>query len=575
MTIDLPINVPISVPSSIQQSLLNGIVNHVNCMVFLLDFDGTFSYISPSFEAMTGHAASAFVGQSLAPLIHPDDIDRCQAAITQLIQTQQPQSNIEYRSQHQDGNFYWHSANLVLLHQGESDQPHILGLTHNIHDRYIAEVSLKESQQQFQRINANVPGMIYQYRLSPGGEAGFTYVNDFCYRYFGITPEDWISGKVRTDYIYPDDLPAFEQSIVASMQTLQPWQHEWRNVSPITGDLQWLRGQSIPAQQADGSIVWDGIMLDITEHKLAELALQESKQAMERTLQELQQTQTQLVQSEKMSSLGQLVAGVAHEINNPMSFIAGNIEHADIYVKQLLELLKQYQTEYPNPPESIQTQAEAIDLDFLWLDLPKLLSSMRVGSQRVRDIVLNLRNFSRMDESEVKNVNLHDGIDSTLMILKSRLQRSNAQPEIIMQLNYGEIPRLTCHAGQLNQVFMNLIANAIDALDEHDAKRTTAAIQAAPSEISITTQYAPDRQCIQIRICDNGNGIPDAVKSQIFNPFFTTKPVGKGTGMGLAISYQVVTEKHKGQLICNSAPGEGTEFLIELPLHSEDTAAAR
>lgn len=281
------------------------------------------------------------------------------------------------------------------------------------------------------------------------------------------------------------------------------------------------------------------------------------------TLGELQRTQAQVVQSEKMSSLGQLVAGVAHEINNPVNFIHGNLTHAQEYTQDLLGFVQLYQQHYPDPVAEIETTAEEIDLEFLQEDLPKMLASMKVGTDRIRQIVLSLRNFSRMDEAELKPVNIHEGLDSTLMILQHRLKARPERPEIEVTKDYGKLPLVECYAGQLNQVFMNILVNAIDAIEDSNAKRTLAEIRANPGRITIQTAVI-DTNWVQIAIADNGSGMPEQIQQQIFNPFFTTKPVGKGTGMGMSISHQIITEKHQGKLQCFSTPGEGTQFVIQI-----------
>ncbi|MBP0018316.1 MAG: PAS domain S-box protein [Cyanobacteria bacterium SBLK] len=286
---------------------------------------------------------------------------------------------------------------------------------------------------------------------------------------------------------------------------------------------------------------------------------------LEATLTELRRTQTQLIQTEKMSSLGQLVAGVAHEINNPVNFIYGNLNHADNYLQDILSLLQLYQTHYPNPVPEIAEEIDAIDLLFLLEDMPKLFNSMQTGADRIREIVISLRTFSRMDEAEKKWVNLHDGIESTLTILQNRLKAKAERPAIEIIREYGDLPKIECYAGQLNQVFMNILSNAIDALEECDLDRTYEEIEAQPSTIRICTQIVNNNN-LQIRIADNGLGIPEHIQPRLFDPFFTTKEIGKGTGLGLSISYQIVTEKHGGILECISTPGKGTEFLITIPL---------
>ena len=282
---------------------------------------------------------------------------------------------------------------------------------------------------------------------------------------------------------------------------------------------------------------------------------------------ELKQTQSQVIQSEKMSSLGQLVAGIAHEINNPVNFIHGNVIHTHHYTQDLLELVAQYQTAYPTPPDTIAQYMEDIDLEFLQADLPKMLQSMQTGTERIREIVKSLRLFSRLDEAELKCINIHEGLDSTLLILQSRIQETLIRGRIVIQKNYGEILWVECLAGQLNQVFMNIIVNAIDALEERDHYRSLEEQKVSPSCITITTSLGIDRQtCISIH--DNGPGIPDAIQPLIFDPFFTTKEVGKGTGLGMSISYQIITEKHGGTLTLQSTPETGTTFTIMIPSHS-------
>ncbi|MBC1240413.1 sensor histidine kinase [Nostoc sp. 2RC] len=310
--------------------------------------------------------------------------------------------------------------------------------------------------------------------------------------------------------------------------------------------------------------------LQIKEN-LAEIAEAQAKK-LENSLKELQQTQAQLVQAEKMSSLGQLVAGVAHEINNPVNFIYGNIQFVKDYTESLLNLVALYQQFYRNPTPEIQKYIEQIELDFLLEDLPKILDSMELGAERISEIVLSLRNFSRLDEAEKKSVDVHQGLDSTLLILQNRFKSSVDHPAIKIIKNYGDLPLVDCYPGQLNQVFMNIISNAVDALDQHNNKRGITEIHANPNTITITTEII-ETNCV-IRIADNGSGMTEAVKERLFDPFFTTKPVGKGTGLGLSISYQIVVEKHGGTLKCISQPGQGTEFWIEIPLSVKKQAVS-
>jgi signal transduction histidine kinase len=280
-------------------------------------------------------------------------------------------------------------------------------------------------------------------------------------------------------------------------------------------------------------------------------------------LNELKQAQVQLVQTEKMSSLGQLVAGVAHEINNPVSFIFGNLNHASQYIKDLVEHLKVYQENYPNPVPEILDHAQEIELDYVIEDLPNMINSMKVGAERISNISVSLRNFSRSDTSSKVSVNIHEGIESTILILRHRLKASGNRPEIHVIKEYGNLPPVNCYAGQLNQVFMNLMANAIDALEDKLANCQ----ESKPPELTLKIRTeSTSENTVKIHIADNGQGMNDRVLTQLFEAFFTTKPAGKGTGLGLSISYQIVVEKHDGKLTCTSALGEGTEFTVEIPI---------
>ena len=296
--------------------------------------------------------------------------------------------------------------------------------------------------------------------------------------------------------------------------------------------------------------------------------LQYRSQELENTLDSLHKMQAQMIQSEKMSALGQMVAGIAHEINNPVSFIYGNLSHIKQYTHDLLRLVELYQRYFPNPPAEIQTERKTIDLDFLEKDAILVLDSMNIGTERIRDIVLSLRNFSRLDESEFKAVDIHEGINNTLMILQHRIKATDKSPEIQIIRDYSNLSNVECYAGQLNQVFMNILVNALDALEELNTKRTYQEIRDNPSCITIRTSVV-DLEWVKIAIADNGSGIPKSIQKQIFNPFFTTKPVGKGTGMGMAISYQIITKKHGGKLEFFSTPGKGTEFVVQIPIQQK------
>ena len=284
-------------------------------------------------------------------------------------------------------------------------------------------------------------------------------------------------------------------------------------------------------------------------------------------MEELKQTQLQLVQTEKISSLGQLVAGVAHEINNPIGFISTNLYYADQYIEDLLKLVHIFQANCSNPGSEVEEQIEAMDLEHIEKDLPKIMSSMKLGTDTIKGIMQSLRNFSRSDGTNKKFVDIHEGIEATLMILQHRLKAYPKRPAIQVLKEYSILPKVKCYTGQHNQVFMNLLANAIDVLEEsmivcqysddnhHVIKKP---------QIRIVTTI--DKHQVIVKIADNGKGMPQSVQHEIFQPFFTTKPEGKGTGLGLSISHQIITENHGGNLQCISCSGKGTEFLIQIPL---------
>ena len=375
---------------------------------------------------------------------------------------------------------------------------------------------------------------------------------------------------------FPDWLIASIQSlfvpITVSLIAFLIWQYNQR--------LNHLLGQAEKdnfALQASQQLLENKVA---ETYQVAEIAKQQAQQ-LESTIFQLQNAQAHLVQSEKMSSLGQLVAGVAHEINNPVNFIYGNLEPAQDYIKDLLQLVQLYAEAMPDPPAEIIYHQQITEIEYLIDDLPKLISSIKVGAERIREIVLSLRNFSRLDEAEMKAVDIHSGIESTLMILQHRLKSKPNTSDVSVIKEYGVLPLVECFPGQLNQVLMNLIINAIDSLESRYMNnslesRYTKNIPDTffqtnePPFIWIRTQLEETSNSgtkkILISISDNGVGIPEAIQGKIFDPFFTTKPIGKGTGLGLAICHSIIVEKHRGTIGCNSTLGQGTEFIIEIPV---------
>lgn len=419
---------------------------------------------------------------------------------------------------------------------------------------------------------------------------------------------------LRSDSEEPYTLENFPLTRALAGETLEPEEILVRSAE--TGADHWFQvtaralNHDQERQRPGDQPVGGGIAIfhNITWLKTTELALRQSEersrlqaQELQQTLQDLQNMQSRLIQNEKMSSLGQLVAGIAHEINNPVNFIHGNLTHTQRYAEALLQFVDLMLASPGSQTPEIQHSIEALDLEFVREDFPKVLASMRVGTERIREIVLSLRNFSRLDQAETKAVDPHEGLDSTLLLLKSRLKPKGKQPRILVQRCYGPLPPVVCYPAQLNQVFMNLLSNAIDAIEaraqadpkadraqadravdrssdntdpQTDPELQTDPPDAAPpdaapiGQITITTQMLqrPDRNWAEIQIADDGLGMASEVQRQIFNPFFTTKPVGQGTGMGMSIAYQIIVDRHKGRLICCSKLGQGTTFKIRIPL---------
>ncbi len=436
--------------------------------------------------------------------------------------------------------------------------------------------TLKQTQTQLQQLADNIPGIIYQFLLTPEGTYSFPFLSPSCYEIYELTPvEIQENPKKLLQIVHRSERKYLALSITRSAATLEPWEWEGR-INTAKGE-KWIKGAARPTRQPNGNIVWDGLIMDITESKRTQAALKHSEAELrqkatelEQALYKLHKTQMQLVQTEKMSSLGQLVAGIAHEINNPVNFIYNNLNFATDYAQSLLDLLNLYQQHYPNPLPEIEAKVEEIELDFLKEDLPKILSSMQIGTDRICEIILSLRNFSRIDQTTAQTVDIHQVIDSVILILQHRLRRIGDNPGIEIIKEYQQLPLIKCYPGQLNQVFMNLISNAIDALFEGMGSSSCAvdySILPAPY-IRIRTQLSNNKSCVLICIADNGTGIPPEKQQQIFNTFFTTKPIDKGTGLGLSISHQIIVEKHCGRLWCTSELGQGTKFWIEIPIGS-------
>ncbi|AFZ06877.1 multi-sensor signal transduction histidine kinase [Oscillatoria nigro-viridis PCC 7112] len=665
-------------------------------------------FLSDRFKEITGydeHSPVVDYFDELNKSTHPDDLALVMQALQNHLNKKTPHYIIEYRCWCYNSVYKWILSRGQALWDASGKAVRMVGSITDITERKQAEEALRESEAKFQKLSANLPGIIYQFLLRSDGYSSFPYISAACRELFELEPEDVLQNAALIgNLIHPDDLQNHDESVAISAQALQPWQWEGRFVLP-SGKIRWFQINSRPEAKENGDILWDGIAVDVTDRKESELALQESQQFikkvaeatpgilylydleeqrniytnnsllmilgytfddltamdsplmpqlvhpddlpkilkyhasfvgiedgetreieyrvraadgqilwlqsrdtifsrnadgqakiiigvsqdittrkqaeealrqsevrerekardLESALLELRSTQTQLIQTEKMSSLGQLVAGIAHEINNPVNFIHANIDYLNQYTKQLLDLVSLYEHEYPEPSSKIVDRIQEIDLDFMAEDLRKLVGSMQVGTERIRQIVLSLRNFSRLDESAMKPVDIHAGIESTLLILQHRLKSRDSRPEIAIIKEFGKLPLVECYASQLNQVFMNILANAIDAIEERYHKLSLPQSETNSGRIAISTGVTL-QNTVRVEISDNGTGISEGIVDRIFNPFFTTKAVGKGTGLGMSIAHSIVVEKHKGKIECISSIGCGTTFKIEIPI---------
>lgn len=595
----------------------------MNCVI---SNDGYFHYLNYQWEEVLGLSKAELLAQPWAALIHPEDQETTLNHLNTLCaQSISSANNLTFENRYrcQDGSYKWFLWNAEFC----PEQQAIYAVVRDVTQRKQSRQALQESEERFRCLVESVKDYAI-YMLDPNGNV--ISWNPGAERINGYTEAEIIGQPVAQLYP-PEDVragkPAYELQVAATVGRFEDesrrvrrdgsqfWAHavvtalhdkqgKLRGFAKVTHDITERKRAEAALQKAyddleqrvherTAELLEANRLLrhEIVERKQAEAGLRQSEaqlrqqtQQLQQALQRLKQTQAQLVQSEKMSSLGQLVAGVAHEINNPVNFISGNIAHARQYAQDLLHLVRLYQQSYPLPNSAIEEALAEIDLHFISNDLPKLLNSMQVGADRIRQIVLSLRNFSRLDEAEKKPVDIHEGIDNTLMILQNRLKPKAGFPPITVRKTYGNLPLVDCYAGQLNQVFMNILSNAIDALEEltHVSQKlalengtivsvTTPELFCSLPTIHIQTEQL-NSEWIVVRITDNGLGMTESVQTRLFDPFFTTKPVGKGTGLGLSISYQIVVEQHGGNLKCKSVPGQGSEFVIEIPIKSSDVA---
>ena len=584
--------VPVSGESSASQ-VWQQVVDAVPAAIFWKDTDSRYLGCNRAFLDIAGIASVAdILGKNDFDMIwKPEEAAWFRECDRRVMDANEPELNIEEPQLQAGGRQAWLRTDKVPLYDSSGNVSGVLGVIEDITDQKAAKATLKEMAKRqevlnkitsqvrnsldidtvigtalisiHQGLNLDYSGFAWIYldedkrweivQALDESDRPFAYGDDAADRLGEGQLAQLIVSRIDDAELCEDAAHrAFLNRLNIKSEILVPFCVDERRIGVIIG------------QHVHQPHAWDEEEIEMLETVSDQLAIaisqadlyaQSCRQSQEvaRALEQLRKTQTQIIQAEKMSSLGQMVAGVAHEINNPVNFIHGNIEPAQDYIQDLLGLIHLYCEAYPQPTAQIEAELDAVDLEFVREDLPKLLTSMAVGTNRIREIVLSLRNFSRLDEAAVKTVDLHEGIDSTLVILSHKL-KGNAKNQIVeLEKRYSQMPKVDCYPSQLNQVFMNILANALDALDEHEAPK-----------ITISTEQTGDFAVI--RIADNGPGIPHEIQPQILDPFFTTKPVGKGTGMGMSISYQIVTEKHGGDLTFTSEVGRGTEFVIKIPL---------
>ncbi|MFP5274024.1 PAS domain-containing protein [Coleofasciculus sp.] len=542
------------------------VLDNVKEVIFQTDTQGHWTFINRAWTEITGFSIAESIGTSFLKGIHPDDWqkgrDNFDSLITGVKQSCRP--TVRYLTK--SGDIRWLEVQAQTNFAADGTVSGTTGTLNDITEQVLIQSALRISEERLQMALSGSDLGLWDWQLT----TGYIYFNPQWKTMLGYE-QDEIENNFKSfqKLVHPDDFMRVKAVLNAYLDRLIPTYEVEFRMQCKTGEWKWIlsRGKVFEWDEAGNPVRMTGTHRDISDRRKAEEALRESEAGerkkayqLELALCELKNTQAQLVQTKKMASLGQLVAGIAHEINNPISFIAGNVSFAHQYGRDLLKLIDLYQQHYPHPNAPIQDAMEAVELDFLRTDFPKALNSIRDGVVRIQQIVRSLQHFSHLNEAQMKTTDLHQGLDSTLILLQNRFTKKPNRAAIEVTKVFSKLPKIECYPGQLNQVFINILNNAIDALEGKNKQNDS-----FQPQIKISTEISELNSTVIIRISDNGLGIPAHLQEHLFEPFFTTKPVGQGTGLGLAISYQII-EKHKGKITFNSQSGIGTEFIIEIPI---------
>ena len=550
----------------LNQEKYQSVIDNVKEVIFQTDTHGHWTFLNRAWTEITGFSVAESIGTSFLNGIHPDDLQKGRDNFDSLITKVQQSCRPTVRYLTKSGEIRWLEVHARINFAADGTVSGTTGTLNDITEQVLTQSALRISEERLQMALSGSDLGLWDWQLITGD----IYFNPQWKAMLGYAEEEIDDNfQAFEQLVHPEDLSRVKAVLNAYIDRLIPiYEVEFR-MRCKTGKWKWIlsRGKVFEWDEAGNPVRMTGTHRDISDRRQAEDALRESearerKKAyqLELALCELKNAQAQLVQTKKMVSLGQLVAGIAHEINNPIGFISGNVGFAHQYGCDLLRLIDLYQQYYPHPVAPIQAEMEAVELDFLRTDFPKALNSIREGVVRVQDIVRSLQHFSHLNEAQMKTIDLHQGLESTLILLQNRLNKKPHRAAIEVNKQLSRLPKVECYPSQLNQVFINILGNAIEALDEKSQQNDSFIPQ-----ISISTEIAELNSTVIIRISDNGLGIPAHLQEHLFEPFFTTKPVGQGTGLGLAVSYQII-EKHKGKITCNSQVGIGTEFVIEIPI---------